>query len=67
MKLDVVPEKLGSPINYAVLLLIGAIVVIFHIVVNISEDSDALIYGFSMIIPATVSVFAFTFAPWLNR
>ena len=59
MKIDVVPEKLGSPINYSVLLLIGAIVVIFHIVVNISKDSDALVYGFSMIIPATVSVFAF--------
>jgi hypothetical protein len=59
MKIDVVPEKLGSPINYSVLLLIGAIVVIFHIVVNISNDSDSLVYGFSMIIPATVSVFAF--------
>ena len=59
MKIDVIPEKLGSPINYSVLLLIGAIVVIFHIVVNISKDSDALVYGFSMIIPATVSVLDF--------
>ena len=59
MKIDVVPEKLGSPISYSVLLLITAIVIIFHIVVNISKDSDALVYGFSMIIPAIVSVFAF--------
>ena len=59
MKIDVIPEKLGSPINYSVLLLIGAIVVIFHIVVNISKDSDTLVYGFSMIIPATVSVLDF--------
>ncbi len=59
MKIDVVPEKLGSPISYSVLLLIAAIVIIFHIVVNISKDSDALVYGFSMIIPAIVSIFAF--------
>ena len=59
MKIDVVPEKLGSPISYSVLLLITAIVIIFHIVVNISKDSDALVYGFSMIIPAIVSIFAF--------
>lgn len=59
MNLDIIPEKLGSPINYSVLLLIAAIVIIFHVVVNISEESDALIYGFSMIIPASVSTFAF--------
>ena len=59
MKIDIVPEKLTSPINYKVLVIIGAIVIGFHILVNNSKDSDALIYGFSMIIPATVSVFAF--------
>lgn len=59
MNSNIVPEKLGSPINYSVLLLIGAIVIIFHIVVNISENSDSLIYGFSMIIPICVSTFAF--------
>ncbi|NOS61643.1 MAG: hypothetical protein HOO66_01180, partial [Nitrosarchaeum sp.] len=53
------PEKLGSPINYSVLVLIGAIVVIFHIVVNISQDSSVLTYSFSMIIPVCVSIFAF--------
>ena len=59
MKIDVIPEKLGSPINYSVLLLIGAIIVIFHIVVNISKDSDTIVSVFSMIIPATVSAFGF--------
>jgi hypothetical protein len=59
MKIDIVPEKLASPIDYRVLLIIGAIVVGFHILVNNSKESDSLIYGFSMIIPATVSVFAF--------
>ncbi len=62
MNSDIVPEKLGSPINYSVLLIIGAIVIIFHVVVNISEDSDELIYGFSMIIPLSVSIFAFVTA-----
>ncbi len=59
MKIDIVPEKLGSPINYKVLVLIGAIVIGFHILVNTSKDSDALIYSFSMIIPGCVSIFAF--------
>lgn len=57
--IDIVPEKLGSPVNYKVLYVIGALVIGFHVLVNISEDSDLLIYGFSMIIPASVSVFAF--------
>lgn len=59
MKIDIVPEKLTSPINYKVLVIIGAIVIGFHIFVNNSKDSDALIYGFSMFIPAIVSIFAF--------
>ncbi len=62
LTVDIVPERLGSPINYKVLCIIGAIVVGFHVLVNISEGSDSLIYGFSMIIPASVSVFAFIIA-----
>ena len=58
MNLDIVPDKLGSPINYKVLVIIGILVIGFHIVVNILEDSDVLIYGFSMVIPASVSVLA---------
>jgi hypothetical protein len=56
---DVVPDKLGSPIDYRVLVLIGILVIGFHIMVNTLQDSDALIYGFSMIIPLSVSSFAF--------
>ena len=59
MNLDIVPDKLGSPINYKVLVIIGILVIGFHIVVNVLEDSDVLIYGFSMIIPASVSVLGF--------
>lgn len=56
---EVVPEKLGSPINFKIVAVIAALVLGFHFLVNYSEGSDALIYGFSMIIPAAVSVFAF--------
>ncbi len=59
MEPDIVPEKLGSPINFKVVVIIGIIVIGFHILVNTIEDSDMLIYGFSMIIPVSVSVFAF--------
>jgi len=56
---DIVPDKLSSPVNYKVLVIIGALVIGFHIFVNTFEESDMFVYGFSMIIPATVSIFAF--------
>ena len=56
---EVVPEKLGSPINFKIVAVIAALVLGFHFLVNYSEDSDSLIYGFSMIIPLSVSIFAF--------
>lgn len=56
---DIVPEKLGSPIDWKVIVIIATIVIGFHITVNILEDSSALTYGFSMIIPAGVAVFGF--------
>jgi len=56
---QVVAEKLGSPINFKIIAVIAGLVLGFHFLVNYSEGSDALIYGFSMIIPLAVSVFAF--------
>jgi len=56
---DVVPERLRDQINFKVICIIGVIVIGFHILVNVSEDSDLLIYGFSMIIPLSVSIFGF--------
>lgn len=63
---EVVPEKLGSPINFKIIAIIVGIVVGFHFLVNYlaevdvyASTSDALIYGFSMIIPLSVSAFAF--------
>jgi len=56
---DTVPEKLGSPVDYKILIIIGAIVIGFHILVNTTEQSDMLVYGFSMLIPASVATFAF--------
>ena len=56
---EVVAEKLGSPINFKIIAVIAGLVLGFHFLVNYSEGSDALIYGFSMIIPLAVSVFAF--------
>lgn len=55
----VVPEKLGNPINFWVIAIIGIIVVGFHILVNYLTNSDSLIYAFSMSIPLAVSIFAF--------
>jgi len=56
---DIVAEKLESPVNYKVFVLIAALVIGFHIAVNTIEQSDVLIYGFSMILPATLSIFSF--------
>lgn len=56
---EIVPEKLGNPINFKIVAVIALLVIGFHFLVNYSEGSDALIYGFSMVIPLSVSVFAF--------
>ena len=60
---EVVPEKLGSPINFRIVAVISGIVLGFHFLVNFLAEldhyalsSDALIYGFSMIIPVSVSL-----------
>ena len=64
---EVVPEKLDSPINFKIVGVIAGIVLGFHFLVNYlaeldayASTSDALINGFSMIIPLSVSIFAFT-------
>lgn len=56
---EVVAEKLDSPVNFKIVAVIACLVLGFHFLVNYSEESDALIYGFSMIIPLAVSIFAF--------
>ncbi|MFB5621131.1 MAG: hypothetical protein ACE5RC_08395, partial [Nitrosopumilus sp.] len=63
---EVVPEKLDSPINFKIIAIIAGVVLGFHFLVNYlaesdvyASSSDALIYGFSMIIPISVSAFAF--------
>lgn len=59
---EIVPEKIGSPINFKVIGIIASIVLGFHLVVNTIDNSDSLIYGFSMTIPLIVSIFAFVTA-----
>ena len=63
---QVVAEKLGSPINFKIVGVIAGIVLGFHFLVNYLGESDAyvstsdaLVSGFSLIIPLSVSVFAF--------
>lgn len=56
---EIVPEKLHNQINFKVIAIISAIVIGFHILVNTSENSDAFVYVFSMLIPLLVSIFAF--------
>ena len=56
---DIVPDKLRNPINFKVLAIIAALVIGFHILVNVSEDSDLYVYSFSMLIPLSVSIFGF--------
>jgi len=63
---EVVPEKLGSPINFKIIGVIAGIVLGFHFLVNYlgesestMSSSDALVSGFSLIIPISVSIFAF--------
>lgn len=63
---DVVPEKLGSPINFKIVGVIAGLVLGFHFLVNYLAEldeyaltSDAFIYAFSMFIPLFVSAFAF--------
>jgi hypothetical protein len=63
---EVVPEKLGSPINFKIVIIIAGVVIGFHFLVNYLAEldeyaltSDAFIYAFSMFIPLIVSAFAF--------
>ena len=63
---EVVPEKLDSPINFKIVAIIAGIVLGFHFLVNYlaeldvyASTSDVLVSGFSMLIPLSVSVFAF--------
>lgn len=59
MSAEIVPDKLRSSINYKVLSIIGGLVLGFHFLVNNTEESDLLVYIFSMSIPASVSIFSF--------
>lgn len=66
---EVVPDKISSPINFKIIIVISCVVLGFHFLVNYladldvySSSSDALIYGFSMLIPVSVSAFAFSTA-----
>ena len=63
---EVVPGKIGGPINFKIIAVISCAVLGFHFLVNYladldvySSSSDALIYGFSMLIPVSVSAFTF--------
>ena len=63
---EVVPEKIGSPINFKIVGVIAGIVLGFHFLVNYLAEfdeyaltSDVFIYDFSMFIPLSVSAFAF--------
>lgn len=62
MSAEIVPDKLKTSINYKVLVIIGALVLGFHFLVNNTEESDQLVYIFSMTIPASVAVFSFIVA-----
>lgn len=62
MSAEIVPDKLRSSINFKVLAIIGVIVLGFHVLVNNTEESDQLVYIFSMSIPAGVAVFGFIVA-----
>ena len=62
MSEEVVPDKLETKINYKVLAIIGGLVLGFHFLVNNTEESDELVYIFSMSIPASVAVFSFMVA-----
>ena len=62
MSAEIVPDKLTSSINYKVLAIIGVAVLGFHFLVNNIEESDQLVYIFSMSIPASVAVFGFIVA-----
>ncbi|AJM92156.1 histidine kinase [Nitrosopumilus piranensis] len=60
--MDTVPEKLSNPISLRAIILILSIVLGFHFLVNFIEDTDLLVYGFSLIIPGSVSIFSFIVA-----
>ncbi|MBS3922330.1 MAG: histidine kinase [Nitrosarchaeum sp.] len=59
MSAEIVPDKLESSINYKILAIIGGLVLGFHFLVNNTEESDLLVYIFSMGIPASVAIFSF--------
>lgn len=53
------PENLKNPINFKIVALIIAGIIGFHILINFLEDSDWIVYAFSIGIPGAVSAFSF--------
>ncbi|MCV0411670.1 histidine kinase [Nitrosarchaeum sp.] len=62
MSPEIVPDKLVSSINYKILAIIIGLVLGFHFLVNNTEESDLLVYMFSMSIPASVAIVGFIVA-----
>ena len=62
---EVVPEKIKSPYNFKIFIIIAAIVISFHVLINFAiseENSDSIASVFSFLNPLIVSVIGFSIA-----
>ena len=56
---DIVPDKIKSPLNKKIIVLIGVIVIVFHVIINffmMSEDADNTVLIFSIATPLSASI-----------
>ncbi|MCV0430207.1 histidine kinase [Nitrosopumilus sp.] len=62
---DIVPDKIKSPYDYKIFIIIAAIVISFHMIINFGiseENADSIASIFSFLNPLIVSVIGFSIA-----
>jgi len=56
---EVVPEKLSDPLNYKIIGLIVAGIIVLHILINTIDELGIIVYGWSMGVPLAIVIFSF--------
>lgn len=56
---EVVSDKLSNPLNYKIIALIVACVIILHIIVNTADELGIIVYSWSMAVPLSIVVSSF--------
>jgi len=60
---EVVPDKLSNPLNYKIIILIIAGIIILHTVINTIDELGIIVYSWSMAVPFAIIISSF----WVAR